>query len=165
MMLQFNRLSACILSSPQKIIDSSRRTLFISRRAFRDYNRPPILSLSLTMQENLDVLIHACGNNRYTLVCFIQIPNVNLNSICCQTVRFSIRTASRHRRRAERAPRFSRDRSRARHLLRRDAGQLHSSTNPNNHGQDIAEPTHHYIPKTILPTHSLLTGSRLSGVS
>ena len=60
-------VSVCLLSSPKMIIDSARRTLFISKRSFRDHDKPPVLSLSLTLQEDLNILTHVCGNSRYDI--------------------------------------------------------------------------------------------------
>ena len=54
-----------ILSSPKKVLDTAQRTLFISRRSFKlGKKRPALFSITLTLQENLQVMVAACGNGR-----------------------------------------------------------------------------------------------------
>ncbi len=54
-----------LICSPKKIIDSARRTLFISRKLFRSgKSHSNLLSLSFTLNEDLKVLVEACGNGR-----------------------------------------------------------------------------------------------------
>jgi hypothetical protein len=47
--------------SPKKIIHTTQKTLFVSRKFFLNGN---MIALTLTLEVDLDHLTHACGNGR-----------------------------------------------------------------------------------------------------
>ncbi len=96
--IQFNTL----VSSPRKIIDSARRTLFISRKSFRIGNTNScLLSLSFTLHEDLQILVEACGNGRFSdslnFLCgeFLIAPDLCIVQVVWPRIRFASRYCTR----------------------------------------------------------------------
>ena len=51
--------------SPKKVVDTTRKMLFISRKIFHmGRDRTNLLTLTLTLEEDLDILTNTCGNGR-----------------------------------------------------------------------------------------------------